>query len=93
MAEEYDSGIRSALVESDDHIGRASWMLRATAGDDKAPDELSQVDRAAMASAHAQLAQAHALYGLLRSQAQLLDELHTQSHSLRYLAANLPGGS
>lgn len=93
MAEEYGSDIQRALVESDDRVGLAAWMLSARVAGDKAPDELSQVDRAAMASAHAQIAQAHALNGLLRSQAKLLDELQMQSHSMRYIAANLPGGS
>ena len=81
--------IQYARVESDDRIARAVAIL-ATRDLDKSPDELPQAERAAIASAHAQLAQAHALHGLLLSQTQLLEQLEQTSHTLQQIATNPP---
>lgn len=83
------SVVRS-LSESAGHASTAENMLSFSVDSDPTIDELSKVERAAVAAVYAQLAQAAALTASIRSQALLLEEVRELNTLVRAIAMNMP---
>lgn len=78
------------LGQATESADYASHFLTVAFDTDPAMDQLSKVERAAIAAAHAQVAQAMALLTIARSQDILDEEIQQLNAAVRYIANNMP---
>jgi hypothetical protein len=84
------AAVSHSVGASTAHASTAENILGVCVDSDPTLDELPRGERATVASAYAQLAQAAAIVGIIRSQALLLDEMHELNTMVRGIAQNLP---